>query len=465
MTLQSLFFWSSRAFGVVFLLAFLSLWHQAPGLFFSTGILPISEQLSLSSLSWLQQPHIFLFTSDSALHLVLGVGCLAACLFILGIVPAMSLLCCWAIYGSFFTIGSPFLRFQWDSLLLEITVLFWLGQPWRLQHQQPDYAPISLWVWRAFVACLFKLMFSSGVVKWLAGDLFWQQFQSMHLHYLTQPLPHRGSWFMAQLPDIVGRLSTATVLFIELCIPFALLLPANRYRQYACVLIAVLMGLIMLTGNYGFFPLLVCVLCLVCMVTHRAITWRIQQWRDVVAGCLCVLSLLSPLAMILPSSSPLATLVSQIRQPLAKGYINNDYGLFARMTTQRNELEIWGSMDGTHWETYAFRYKPNDKRDAPAYAGFHFPRLDWQCWFVSLRPYSQYGWENALLAALFQKSKAVENLFESVPFKKQAPTYLVLMTRQHHYSSWRQWQESGLWWQTEAARRYSPIFKRTSNSP
>ena len=36
----------------------------------------------------------------------------------------------------------------------------------------------------------------------------------------------------------------------------------------------------------------------------------------------------------------------------------NGYGLFRVMTTDRPELVIEGSRDGTHWQEYEFRWKP-----------------------------------------------------------------------------------------------------------
>jgi hypothetical protein len=46
-------------------------------------------------------------------------------------------------------------------------------------------------------------------------------------------------------------------------------------------------------------------------------------------------------------------------------HIVNGYGLFAVMTTKREEIAIEGSDDGVEWKEYEFRYKPGDRRSTP----------------------------------------------------------------------------------------------------
>ena len=70
----------------------------------------------------------------------------------------------------------------------------------------------------------------------------------------------------------------------------------------------------------------------------------------------------------------------------------NGYGLFARMTKTRYELQFEGSIDGQVWRPYSFRYKPNSPGEMPSFAGVHMPRLDWQLWFSALRPRCSERW-------------------------------------------------------------------------
>ena len=46
-------------------------------------------------------------------------------------------------------------------------------------------------------------------------------------------------------------------------------------------------------------------------------------------------------------------------------HIVSPYGLFAVMTTTRDEIVIEGSNDGVEWREYEFRYKPGDVMRRP----------------------------------------------------------------------------------------------------
>ena len=72
---------------------------------------------------------------------------------------------------------------------------------------------------------------------------------------------------------------------------------------------------------------------------------------------------------------------STLVEPL---HIVSGYGLFAVMTTQRDEIVIEGSDDGIDWREYEFRYKPGDVARRPPWNIPHQPRLDWQMWFAAL---------------------------------------------------------------------------------
>ena len=64
--------------------------------------------------------------------------------------------------------------------------------------------------------------------------------------------------------------------------------------------------------------------------------------------------------------------------------IVNHYGLFTVMTTERPEIIVEGSDDGTNWLAYEFPYKPGSLMRAPPVIEPHQPRLDWQMWFAAL---------------------------------------------------------------------------------
>jgi len=124
---------------LVYLIAFASLWLQVEGLFGSEGIMPIERYfdrlasqenhwsyiLHYPSLLWLDH---FLKLGNTALHLICGTGLICSLLALFNFYRGISLLLCWLLYLSLVTLGSPFLSFQWDNLLLESGFLaIWLA--------------------------------------------------------------------------------------------------------------------------------------------------------------------------------------------------------------------------------------------------------------------------------------------------------------------------------------------------
>jgi hypothetical protein len=169
-----------------------------------------------------------------------------------GVLQGPLLLLLWILYLSLTTVGGDFLSFQWDNLLLETGFLaIWLA-PWKLWSGwgRPPAAPRAarwlLW-W-----LLFRLMFASGWVKLLSGDETWRNLTALRYHYQTQPLPTPLAWYAHHLPAGVHTFCAGAMFFIEMVLPFAIVLP-RRLRHTAGFGFALLQVVILLTGNYTFF--------------------------------------------------------------------------------------------------------------------------------------------------------------------------------------------------------------------
>ena len=104
-------------------------------------------------------------------------------------------------------------------------------------------------------------MFASGVVKLASGDESWWNLTALTFHYETQPLPTWIGWYLHQLPVGWQKLSTVIVFLTELVLPF-LIFGWRTSRHLAGIAFVVLMILIALSGNYGYFNYLTIVLCL-----------------------------------------------------------------------------------------------------------------------------------------------------------------------------------------------------------
>ena len=286
--------WFLRALGLIYLIAFVSLWTQISGLIGHDGILPADQFMTaaqqqcdlqdigldrfrlLPTLCWFD-------ASDGFLHLQCAAGAVLAVVLILGIAPAPCLALLWLLYLSLVTVGRDFLGFQWDNLLLEAGFLAIFFAPWQWLPRSFPGAPAScrpgtttarrqdagapaqevppsrlvLWLLRLL---LFKLMFSSGCVKLFSGDPTWRNLTALMFHYQTQPLPTWIAWYANQLPLWFQKLSCAAMFGIELGAPWLIFAP-RRLRFCGGAAIAFLQILILLTGNYTFFNWLTLALC------------------------------------------------------------------------------------------------------------------------------------------------------------------------------------------------------------
>ncbi len=255
-----------RLIGIIYLIAFGSLWNQIDGLVGHDGILPVAdylkavyEQQGLERYWWL--PTLCWFnTSDGFLHLQSAAGVAFSLLLITGVAPAFILVCLWVIYLSLSTVCGEFLGFQWDTLLLEtgFLAIFLAPRQWLpgvARETRPSLTVLWLCRW-----LLFRLMFMSGAVKLLSNDVSWWKLTALTVHYETQPLPTWIGWYAHQLPVGFQQVRVGVMFPIELAAPF-LILCGRRPRQLACGAFVLLMLLISLTGNYCFFNLLTIALC------------------------------------------------------------------------------------------------------------------------------------------------------------------------------------------------------------
>jgi lipase maturation factor 1 len=304
------YFWARRwflsALGLIYLIAFVSLWTQIDGLVGAKGIIPIGiylanakAQIGLRAVSVL--PTLcWISSSNSFLHFLCGGGVVLSVLLIFRVAPAISAALLFVFYLSLTVAGQNFLSFQWDILLLEtgfLAIFFapwqlWprriavaaavsaaqnssgaggtpatTERPWRNRIHKPAVSSVALFLLKFL---LFKLMFMSGVVKLTSGDncwgwvdhsFHWNALTALDYHYWTQPLPTVFAWFADKHPEWFKKFSVAFCLFVEIIVPFFIWAP-RRLRLTAAGLMIFLQIAIAITGNYCFFNLLTIALCL-----------------------------------------------------------------------------------------------------------------------------------------------------------------------------------------------------------
>jgi hypothetical protein len=147
-----------------------------------------------------------------------------------------------------------------------------------------------------------------------------------------------------------------------------------------------------------------------------------------------------------------AQTVDSLFEPL---HMVSGYGLFAVMTTQRDEIVIEGSADGADWREYEFRYKPGDLTRRPPWNIPHQPRLDWQMWFAALEDPRRLQWFPRFLKALLENQPAVLALMEKNPFPETPPRYVRAQFYDYRFSD-RVEKASGRWWHRHLLGTYYP---------
>ncbi len=475
-----------RALAVIYLFAFLSLWLQIGGLIGHEGILPadqfmpaIKHQCDAQSLGierFIEVPTLCWFdASDHFLGFQCAAGTILSILLLFGLAPAPCLALLWLFYLSLSTVGQDFFGFQWDNLLLEAGFLAIFLAPLRLLPRLSGGVPpsrIALWLLRLL---LFKLMFSSGCVKLFSGDPTWRDLTALTFHYHTQPLPTWIGWYAEQLPLSFQKFSCAAMFTVELGAPFLIFGP-RRVRFFGATAIAFLQLLILLTGNYTFFNFLTLALCLLLLDDFVFQKIALQKLFSRSTGNLKPSThnshwprvVLVPLALVLASVSffqvvslfnvrsgllsPLAWLDAQIA-PLRTV---NSYGLFAVMTTTRNEIIVEGSNDGVTWLPYEFKYKPGDVNRRPNFVEPFQPRLDWQMWFAALGTYRDNPWFESFCERLLQGSPPVLALLEKNPFPQHPPKFIRAELYEYHFTNPAGRQATGAWWKRTPAGEYLP---------
>jgi len=324
---------------------------------------------------------------------------------------------------------------------------------------------------------LFRLTFSSGLVKLASGDPTWRNLSALAYHYETQPLPTPLAWYLHQLPAWYHRLEAIGMFAVELGAPWLIFAP-RRLRLLGCAAMVGLQLLIAATGNYCFFNLLTITLCLLLLDDATWPGWfrrrlgqppdrpttprRWRRWLTVTCTILIVavtsVPLLGRAGVPRRWLSPLAAVHGWL-EPFRTF---NGYGLFAVMTVSRPELIIEGSRDGVVWEAYKFKYKAGDLTRAPPWVAPHQPRLDWQLWFAALSRWEQEPWLQSFCVRLLQGEPVVLRLLARNPFPEAPPAYLRVAVADYRFTDGATRRREGRWWRRESPGPYSPVLSLRS---
>jgi len=468
-----------RAIGLVYLIAFASLIPQITGLIGANGILPVHS--FLDSLQGQYGPRVYgllptifwLSSSDAMLVGVCVAGAIIGALVMIGMGQRLGLIVLYGLYLSILYAGQDFLSFQWDILLLEAGFLaIWLAPGhWLPRWPSAEPEPPRGFIWLARWL-LFRLLFGSGMVKLQSGDPTWRGLTALDYHFYTQPLPTPLGWVIAQLPSWAHQVMTATTFGVELVMPFCIFLPRRLRAVGGCAIIAFQI-MIALTGNYTFFNVLTIALCIPLfddMAIRRLLPARLRQsampapylravWKRAAPGIVGGIIFMGSGTLFIDQLSPVSVVPAPLyvsARTLSRYGIVNTYGLFAVMSTSRQEIVIEGSNDGVTWLAYEFTFKPGDTRRAPPWVAPHQPRLDWQMWFAALGSYQNNPWFVNLMFRLLKGQPEVLALLANNPFPARPPKFIRAILYDYTFTDVYTLQKDGTWWTRSEEGLYFP---------
>jgi hypothetical protein len=467
----------------IFFCAFGSLGLQVRGLIGTHGISPAGDFLAAvhrnlgAAAYWRVPTFCWLNASDSFLSGLCIAGCLISLVMLCGVSPGGCALALWALWLSLVWVGSPFLNFQWDALLLETAFLAVFLLPFSPRPRWQPRSPVPRAARWLLLWLLFRLMFESGIVKLRSGDTTWRDFSALNFHFETQPLPLWTAWYAHFAPHSLLWAATLAMFVIELAVPFLIFAPP-RFRHPAAGAMIALQVLILATGNYAYFNVLTIALCVLLFedaawprrwmeklipparaepVTER--DWPLKAFAPI-AAAVVIFTTLPLLAVVgLPGRDTIRAIES-VAEPLRTF---NGYGLFAVMTTSRPEIVIEGSNDGFAWREYEFPWKPGDIRARPLLVAPHQPRLDWQMWFAALGTVRQNPWFPMFIRRLLEGSPDVLALMKTNPFPDRPPRYIRAVVYDYHFAKPG---SGGAWWTRELKGLYmAPTRLNTGETP
>ena len=450
-----------RALALIAAIAWASLAAQVQVLIGERGLTPVAPLLDRLRDSgevsfWKFPTHLWLEASDGTLTGTCLIGIFLSLAAAAGLRPRALVLASGALYLSMAVAARSFLSFQWDSLLVEASLLAAL-------LPRDRAAPLAHLLHRGL---LFKIFFESAVAKAQSHLGDWWDGSAMTSYYETAPIPAWPAWYAHHLPAWWHHFESWWTLFFEGVLVFGVFGP--RWARLAAL--AAFGGFLVLdslTANYGFFTAITAALCLFLIdesdaLAARAWLERRIRLREVeqaaepgpirqaaatgFAAAWFAVSALGALQQLAGIEVGAAAVEAAQRWRVA-----NVYHLFGHITRERIEPEFQ-TWDGRTWAAQDLHYKPGAVDRAPPFVAPHQPRVDFRLWFYGLS-YERGApdYVRALVARLCQDPEAVQPLFEA-PLPAEPEAVRIVYWR-YHFTTAEERAETGAWWQREEVGR------------
>ena len=131
------------------------------------------------------------------------------------------------------------------------------------------------------------------------------------------------------------------------------------------------------------------------------------------------------------------------------------------MTTERHEIVVEGSNDGTDWRPYEFRWKPGDPAAAAVASSRRTSRASTgRCGSRRSGAASRTRGSSASSQRLLEGSPDVQALLANDPFAGRPPRYLRTMLYDYRFTDAAERRRTGAWWRRRALGPYGPVLER-----
>jgi len=389
----------SRGVGLVFLISFLSLLGQVVPTAGRNGVMPIANLLSrirrdfpgAARLLYFPTP-LWLSASDTALRsmVVLGIVASAAAVFGGAHAPVALGLCYLVYVGLDRAMG---LVFPWDCMLFEAGFLaMLLPATLPLPELAATEAPLPAITW-AYRILVLRVLLGFGKFKFIGATK--DDWTYLTGFLVAQPLASPIGWYLHKAPLWFLKAAMLGLFIAEIPVPLMLLHPGG-YGVIAGAVIALLMVGIWMSGNFGFFNVLVIVLCLASLdvETPRQLTFAqlLDPQHAVVHGLIALHLLGGAMAFALNSfcgqawlhwpvflrmPAPLRAIITLFRL-LHPFRFFHPFGVFPPKVLPGVKCVpiVEASWDGETWRELPHRFSPTTATSTPRFIAPHHPRGD-----------------------------------------------------------------------------------------
>ncbi len=466
-----------RLLGLILLLFFLNLTVEGTTLIGVQGLDPLGEYL-LKVKSYfgdfsgpVAHPTLFWISSaDTMIRAVSWLGLLAAAAVILNLWPRLALGVCFVSALSFVVALRGLAAFEHDDLLLETTFLALFHAPGGLRPRLGNHSPPRPIATLALRCLLFRLMFESGLSKFLSGDVHWLNFTAMDIHYEVSPNPTFFGYLAHQLPHWYHVCEIFLMILAEILAPL-LMLCGRRPRLAAFVIWTAFQCGIALTGNFAFLNFNALALG-VLLLDDQALgrPFLPQAVLAPIRGGLRRFFYYAPLAYNFAFSALLILFMAEVPYRSLTPHPNdsllyqlrayrftNHYHLYFRFTNElRYQIEFEGSNDGGKtWRNYEPRFLSNRLDRISGFISPYFPRFE-----GSVAAIASSGNPALLFTQIMTKLLGVNRdvlaLFKEDPFPDRPPTKIKALKWAYQFTDYETFRKTGNYWSRRALGLYQP---------